>query len=268
MGKPKTKWTGLSKTVEARSYYAMTSRCLNPSHRSHKSYFDKGVEICHRWVHGDGQKSGLECFVSDMGPRPSREHSIDRIDNDGHYSPDNCRWATRLEQMNNRSCSILFTWNGETHSLIEWAKKLKVEEAFLRYHTYTHKREFSDVAEYLTQRRYVEKRPQHWDTWMEEREIKSGRLIPSKFPKVDPHLTALLAVIKNNDGMYTRSGVPHLPSATRWSYFCRLKRLSLITTTGSPKTRKAWITPLGREFLEQAVVAAAVAQEMEGGIKS
>lgn len=80
----------------------MLSRCTNPRADGFKDYGARGIQVCERWNRGDGKRSGFECFLLDVGPRPTRRHSLDRIDNDRGYEPTNCRWATKRQQNLNR----------------------------------------------------------------------------------------------------------------------------------------------------------------------
>lgn len=86
------------------SYRAMIARCKYPSQDQYKYYGGRGISVCGRWLNGDGLKSGYECFLADMGPRPDGM-TIDRLDVDGNYEPGNCRWSSQQEQMLNTRAS-------------------------------------------------------------------------------------------------------------------------------------------------------------------
>lgn len=94
----------------------MKRRCNNPHFRGYKNYGGRGIKVCDRWLHS------FDKFLADMGERPGKEYSLDRIDVNGDYSPENCRWATRKEQANNTTKTIHFTHNGVTHSIAEWSE--------------------------------------------------------------------------------------------------------------------------------------------------
>jgi len=92
---------GRVNSPEYRSYNAMKTRCCNPKSERYSDYGGRGITICDRWLHGDGRLSGFQCFLVDMGRKPTSAHTLDRRDNGLGYSPGNCRWATPAEQNRN-----------------------------------------------------------------------------------------------------------------------------------------------------------------------
>jgi hypothetical protein len=117
---------GRTHTVEHSTWLSMRGRCLNPKSRDWPDYGGRGIRVCARW-------NNFSNFLADMGPRPSHEYSIDRINNDGDYEPGNCRWATDIEQANNKRSKRLITCNGETLTLTAWAKRLGINKSSLHF---------------------------------------------------------------------------------------------------------------------------------------
>ena len=98
--------SGRNQTPEYQTWANMRKRCDLPKHPGYKNYGGRGIKVCDRW-----QNYGN--FLADMGRRPSPEHSIDRIDNNGNYEPGNCRWATKKEQDRNKRSNHIVEYNGQ-----------------------------------------------------------------------------------------------------------------------------------------------------------
>lgn len=109
---------GLSGTPEYQAWKHIKERCYDINDRMYPNYGARGIKMCDRWL---GENGALN-FVEDVGKRPTNKHSIDRINVDGNYEPANVRWATKHEQMRNRTNNIFITYNGETMILSDWAK--------------------------------------------------------------------------------------------------------------------------------------------------
>ena len=108
-----------SKGSCTKAYYtwqAMKRRCLADYDSKSEYYKGKGITICGEWI------ESFESFLSDMGEPPTKLHSIDRIDNNKGYCKENCRWATSLQQANNKSNNVKITVNGTTKNLCQWVQ--------------------------------------------------------------------------------------------------------------------------------------------------
>jgi hypothetical protein len=108
--------SGLHKGTGYTAWLGMKQRCCNPKSSHYSRYGGRGILVCERWLHC------FENFIADMGPRPSPRHSIERIDNNGNYCPENCKWATPVEQSNNTSACVLVTAFGVTRTIAEWSR--------------------------------------------------------------------------------------------------------------------------------------------------
>ena len=109
-----------------RIHHDMIQRCKNKQIRG---YGAKGVKVCNRW----SRKNGFLNFLADMGEPPSEFHELDRIDNDGDYCLENCRWVTRKQNARNRGDNALLTYNEETRCKIEWSEVYGISPNLINY---------------------------------------------------------------------------------------------------------------------------------------
>lgn len=107
----------MCKSPEFRIWSHMLERCSSPKSSSYERYGGRGISVCEKW------KGSFNSFYQDVGPRPSSDHSIERIDNNGNYEPGNCRWATRIEQARNKRNNRIITAFGQSLCIAEWAEK-------------------------------------------------------------------------------------------------------------------------------------------------
>jgi hypothetical protein len=114
-----------SNTPEHAAWTAMKQRCSNPKHQAWTHYGGRGITFCERWA-------SYDAFLADMGLRPSAEHSLDRIDVNGPYSPDNCRWATRIQQARNSRKVHILEHNGIALTLSAWAERVGISSDTIR----------------------------------------------------------------------------------------------------------------------------------------
>jgi hypothetical protein len=108
----------VSRSTEYVAWLSMKARCTNPHNREYAYYGGRGIAVCKRWLRS------YKNFLSDMGRRPSRHHSLDRRNNEKGYYPKNCRWATKYEQNRNTRRNRFLTYKGQTKTAIEWSEVL------------------------------------------------------------------------------------------------------------------------------------------------
>lgn len=113
-------------TSEHRTWVLMRRRCAAPGDKRWADYGGRGIRVCDRWQSFDN-------FFADMGPKPTPTHSLDRIDVDGNYEPNNCRWATRVEQARNTRKKRILVVNGEADTLASWAERMGVDKRRIHF---------------------------------------------------------------------------------------------------------------------------------------
>lgn len=110
----------MSSTLEYRIWSQMKERCYNPNNSRWPTHGRRGIKVCDRW------RNSFENFIADMGARQSQGLSIERLDNDGDYTPQNCIWATSQQQAENRGTTRLIEIDGKRQSLKAWCREVGV----------------------------------------------------------------------------------------------------------------------------------------------
>lgn len=127
----------------------MIRRCSNAKVREYKNYGGRGISVCRRWLNIDN-------FIADMGPRSSQKHTLDRINNNGNYNPNNCRWATWEEQQNNKRNNRRVHWDGREQTVQEWANEYGFKYSTLKQRLDRLPLEKAMTPKYMIKRRTIE----------------------------------------------------------------------------------------------------------------
>lgn len=117
---------GMRKSITYNSWCAMKSRCFNENDKFYHLYGGRGISICDRWL-------SFDLFLEDMGVRPSKDHTLDRIENQDDYCKENCQWALPIEQANNTSRNVWIEWNGVKRTLAQWSRELGFNYGKVQY---------------------------------------------------------------------------------------------------------------------------------------
>lgn len=118
---------GMSRTRIYQIWHMMKARCTNPNEKDYPRYGGRGIRVCEEWA------TSFETFVRDMGEPPTDQHTIERKENDGPYAPWNCRWATMVEQANNRRNNRHLVYNGASKTLAEWSRLLGINSKTIQH---------------------------------------------------------------------------------------------------------------------------------------
>ena len=112
---------GYSSSITYKSWQRIKQSCYNINNHKYKNYGGRGIKVCDRWL------DSFENFLEDMGERPEGM-TLDRIDNNGDYEPSNCRWATIIEQNNNKRNNHYITYNNKTLTIAEWSRVFNISK--------------------------------------------------------------------------------------------------------------------------------------------
>ena len=145
-----------------RTWYNMKQRCYNEATPDYAYYGARGIGVCDRWL------NSLEAFATDMGEKPSPQHTVDRINNEGNYTPSNCKWSTFKEQNRNRRSNRIFEVNGVKLCLVELAEMVDLDAGTLAKRLETKSLKDSLAMEYGIRRITAHGKTMSVPKWSEE----------------------------------------------------------------------------------------------------
>lgn len=128
---------GASKIPEYNIWVSMKKRCLKKSHKSFNDYGGRGINVDHSWI------NSFETFIQDMGLRPTKNHSLERIDNEKGYCKENCIWADKKTQQRNKRNNVKISAFGESKTMAEWAEILGFSWQKLHYRLFLSEKKYS-----------------------------------------------------------------------------------------------------------------------------
>ena len=137
---------GMSTTPEFKAWSLMKARCTRVTAKDYVRYGGRGIRVCDRWM------QSFTAFLEDVGMRPSKHHSLGRIDNNGNYEPGNVRWETVAQQARNTRRNDLITHDGKTLTISEWAQLAGLKDATLRRRLKVHKWQFEKAISAATRK--------------------------------------------------------------------------------------------------------------------
>jgi len=115
----------ISKSPEHSVWRGIKSRCYNPNTEHYDCYGGRGIKMSDEW------KYDFSNFYRDMGPRPSSKHEIERIDNNGNYCVENCKWVTHQEELNNKRNNVFLEFNGKKQTVAMWEREIGVSKGVI-----------------------------------------------------------------------------------------------------------------------------------------
>ena len=146
----KSKVHGVRKTRLYNIWHDMLNRCYKENHRCYKNYGKRGIQVCDEW-----RNNVLNFYDWSIKNGYKENLTLDRIDNDKGYSPDNCRWVTIIQQANNTSRNLFFTIDGKTETLANWCRIYNADYKLVHSRIYRKK---WDILRALTQPKQIHKK--------------------------------------------------------------------------------------------------------------